>query len=65
VIASTALDAADIASKIATGVGVMDLAKSVASLSQEMLLTSGREILQDRLNRLREIWRTVSFAACR
>jgi len=55
VIASTALDAADIASKIATGVGVMDLAKSVASLSQEMLLTSGREILQDRLNRLREI----------
>ena len=55
VIASTALDAADIASKITTGVGVMDLAKSVASLSQEVLLTSGREILQDRLNRLKEI----------
>lgn len=55
VIASTALDAADIASKITTGVGMMDLAKSVASLSQEMLLTSGREILQDRLNKLKEI----------
>lgn len=55
VIASTALDAADIASKITTGVGVMDLAKSVASLSQEVLLTSGREILQDRLNKLREV----------
>lgn len=55
VIASTALDAADIASKITTGVGVMDLAKSVASLSQEVLLTSGREILQDRLNRLKEL----------
>ena len=55
VIASTALDAADVASKITTGVGVMDLAKSVASLSQEVLLTSGREILQDRLNKLREV----------
>ena len=55
VIASTALDAADLASKITTGVGMMDLAKSVASLSQEVLLTSGREILQDRLNKLKEI----------
>lgn len=55
VIASTALDAADLASKITTGVGMMDLAKSMASLSQEVLLTSGREILQDRLNKLKEI----------
>lgn len=55
VIASTALDAADIASKITTGVGVMDLAKSVASMSQEVLLTSGRELLQDKLNKLKEI----------
>ncbi|MDX9842335.1 MAG: M48 family metalloprotease [Aquabacterium sp.] len=55
VLASTALDAADLASKITTGVGMMDLAKSVASLSQEVLLTSGREILQDRLNKLKEI----------
>lgn len=55
VIASTALDAADIASKITTGVGMMDLARSVASMSQEMLLTSGRELVQDKLNKLKEL----------
>jgi hypothetical protein len=55
VIASTALDAADIASKITTGVGMLDLARSVASMSQEVLLTSGRELVQDKLNKLKEI----------
>lgn len=54
VIASTALDAADVASKITTGVGVMDLAKTVASMSQDMLVAGGRELLQDRLNKLKE-----------
>lgn len=55
VIAATALDAVDVASKITTGVGLMDVAKSVAMLSQDVLLTSGRELLQDRLNRLKEV----------
>lgn len=54
VIASTALDAADVASKITSGVGVIDLAKSMASLSQDVLITSGRELLQERLNKLKE-----------
>lgn len=61
VIASTALDAADFAAKVTTGISAMDLAKSVASLSQEMLITSGREILQDRLSRLKEMMADAFF----